>query len=194
MNKIKVIVGISFSTILLFSCGTTENNEKKEVKSELKEEVPSNSKINEISIEKIDEIRLEIESLSITPLELATTDLREKIKQKWSKIHFYVENDVVVKIKTYPHSEISKRTEEFYSNKDGLLLVVIEDNGEGDKGKEKSEIDKMYYFNGTKFIKEINKEQNSEFTIKESDAEELLSEFNEYIDIYKSKFLPDSIN
>jgi len=62
---------------------------------------------------------------------------------------------------------------------------VIEDNGNGVKGKPKSESDKMYYFNNGKLLEEINKEEGSEYAIKESDAEGLLAEFNEYLDIYR---------
>jgi hypothetical protein len=91
-----------------------------------------------------------------------------------------------MKVKTYPYTEISKRTEEFYANKEGLKLVVIEDNGEGEKGKPKDQLDKMYYFSSDKLIKEVSNQKESEYTVKESDAEELLSEFNEYLDIYKS--------
>jgi hypothetical protein len=183
MKKNKIVLGLMIATIALYNCNSNEN---KEMKNEGEEVISTYSTNQEISVENIDKIRTEIESLEITPVELTTAGLREKIKQKWVKIHFYVEKEVVVKIKTYPHPAISKRTEEFYANKDGLLLVVIEDNGEGAKGKEKSEIDKMYYYNNNKLIKELNKEEKSEYTIKESDGEELLSEFNEYLDIFKA--------
>lgn len=178
-----ILSGLMVVTIAFFSCNTNEN---KEAKNEAQQEISSNSANNETSVENIDKIRTEIESLQNKPIELTTYNLREKIKQKWMKIHFYIENDVVVKVKTYPYPEISKRTEEFYANKDGLLLVIIEDNGDSEKGKDKNQIDKMYYFNNNKLIKEISKEKDSEYTIKESDAEELLSEFNEYLDIYKT--------
>ncbi len=183
MKKNRLLIGIIVATVSLSSCNTAENND---VKKDAKENISKNPKDNELSVENIDKTRKRIESLQIKPFELSTKNLKEKIKQKWSKIHFYIENDVVVKVKTYPHPSISKRTEEFYANKDGLLLVVIEDNGEGKKGKENYEFDKMYYFNNNKKIKEINKEEKSEYTIRDSDAEELLSEFNEYLDVYQS--------
>ena len=43
----------------------------------------------------------------------------------------------------------------------------------------------MYYFNNGKLLEEINREEGSEYAIKESDAEGLLAEFNEYLDIYR---------
>ena len=95
-----------------------------------------------------------------------------------------MKDNQVVKVKTYPYTEISKRTEEFYTNEDGLVLAVIEDNGDGEKGKPNDEIDKMYYFDSGNLIKEVSSQKEDEHSIKASDAEELLSEFNEYIEIY----------
>jgi hypothetical protein len=96
-----------------------------------------------------------------------------------------LKDSVIVKVKTYPHPSISKRTEEFYANKDGLLMVVIEDNGSAAKNQEKDMVDKMYYFNGDSLIKETNKGTESEYNVRNSDAEELMTEFKEYLDIYK---------
>ena len=128
--------------VAAFGLNSCNLNESKEVKNDTQKEVSANPTDNAISTEDIDKTRSEIESLQIAPVELSTESLREKIKQKWSKIHVYVQNGNVVKIKTYPYAGISKRTEEFYANKDGLLLVVIEDNGEETNDKENNEIDK----------------------------------------------------
>ncbi len=186
MKKNIIIAGLLIATIGLSSCKSNESKENQEVKTDPPKEVASPTSSNPVpSVEEIDSMRAEIESLQIEPVEVSTSGLREKTRQKWSKIHFYVQNDIVVRVKTYPHPEITKRTEEFYANEDGLLLVVIEDNGEGAKGKPKNELDKMYYFNNGQLINESKKAKVSEYTIKESDAEELLSEFNEYLEIYK---------
>lgn len=182
MKNNKIIIGLLAATLGLTSCGGTKKQDTEKKDSNQQKEVVS--KEISMSVEKIDQFRTETEALSIKPIEVLSTNLREKTKQKWSKIHFYVNNDVVVKIKTYPYKEISKRTEEFYANKTGLLLAVIEDNGEGAKGKPKNEIDKLYYFNGDKLIKELTKGGEKEFNVRNSDAEELLVEFKEYMDIY----------
>ncbi len=186
MKKHTFIAGYFIATIGLIGCNSNEKNGNQEVKDEPKKETSSPILFDTLAaVEGINKMRTAIEALEINPFEISTSGLREKTKQKWSKIHFYVQNDVVIKVKTYPYSEISKRTEEFYANKDGLALVVIEDDGEGSKGKPKNELDKMYYFNNGKPIKELNKEAESEYTIKTSDAEELLAEYEEYLDIYK---------
>ncbi len=182
MKKIKIILGIMIAAIGLSSCNSNKNNT--EVKIETEKEVSTTPTKNLISVEEIDKTRSEIESLKLSPFEIPTTGLREKIKQKWSKIHFYVQNGIVVKVRTYPYLQITKRTEEFYANKDGLLLAVVEDNREGHEDNDQNEMDKMYYYSNGKLIKELKKEKELEYTIKESDAEELISEFNEYIEIY----------
>lgn len=185
MKKNTIILGLAFATLGLVSCNS--NNEEKQNEHSTEQPTDNNleaSSEGQISIEEIDKLRNEIESYDIKPIEISTSNLKEKTKQKWSKIHFYVKDNVLTKVKTYPYSEISKRTEEFYASESGLALVVIEDNGEGSKGKPKNEIDKMYYFNNGKLIKEISNNKEPEQTIKESGAEELLSEFNEYLQIY----------
>ena len=184
MKKHQSITGILIITVGLFSCNPKAKKETEAITAAPQTEVTAESSVPQISIEDLDAMRSAIESLEITPVEVTTSGLREKIKQKWSNIHFYVQNDKVVKVKTYPYPEISKRTEEFYANEDGLVLVVIEDDGEGTKGKSKNDIDKMYYFHKGKLLEELKKNEKSEYTVKESDAEELLSEFNEYLEIY----------
>jgi hypothetical protein len=187
MKKSTIIAVLFLSTLGLVSCNSnSEENAKDQSSEQTSENNLETSTEATTSIEEIDQLRGEIESLDIVPVELSTAELREKIKQKWSKIHFYVKDNKVVKVKTYPHSEISKRTEEFYALEEVLALVVIEDNGDGDKGKAKSELDKMYYFDNGKLLKEVSNEKETEHTIKESDAEELLSEFNEYLELYKN--------
>jgi hypothetical protein len=185
MKKKTIIIGLLTASLGIVSCNSNIEDKTEIQSSEQTTKTEATSE-SQISLEDIDKLRTEIESLDVKPIEISTANLREKIKQKWSKIHFYVVDDIVMKVKTYPYTEISKRTEEFYANKEGLKLVVIEDNGEGEKGKPKDQLDKMYYFSSGKLIKEVNNQKESEYTVKESDAEELLSEFNEYLDIYKA--------
>lgn len=134
----------------------------------------------------IDASRKAIEEKLGEPIVIETAKLREKIKQKWQKIHFYTVDNKVVRIKTYPYTNISQRTEEFYLDNGAPILFVIEDNGAGERGKTGEQIDKMYYFSNGKLIKEVSSGKETEYSIKESDAEELLSELNEYLEIFAS--------
>lgn len=178
-------------SILLFACNT--NSQNAESATDAKETTtPANTEqtavvVNTDSLVKvINSQRAKIEATieKVKPIEIATNDLRAKVRQKWSNIHFYTNNGEVVRIKTYPHSQISTRTEEFYLNDGALMLAVIEDNGEGKRGKSSESIDKMYYFNDGELIKEMHESKESEYSIKYSDAEELLVEVAEYLDIY----------
>jgi hypothetical protein len=186
MKKRIILSGLLIATMAIVSCNSNKE-QKAEEQTSIQANVPKDepSPEGQISVEEIDKLRAEIESFDIKPIEISTSTLREKIKQKWSKIHFYLKDSVIVKVKTYPHPSISKRTEEFYANKDGLLMVVIEDNGSAAKNQEKDMVDKMYYFNGDSLIKETNKGTESEYNVRNSDAEELMTEFKEYLDIYK---------
>jgi hypothetical protein len=121
---------------------------------------------------------------------LTTSNVREKIKQKWSKIRYDLVNDTVARIKTFPYEQISKRTEEFYFDKGQLVLVVIEDNGETPGGEPKKELDKLYYFKDGKMVEEVKNSNEKEYAIKNSEAVELLQEANEYIDLFYGKNNP----
>ena len=130
---------------------------------ETEKETALSSEEIEALIKEIDEQRNTIEENLGEATVLKTDSLRAKIKQKWSKIDYYSNQaGAVVRIKTYPYAEVSKRTEELYPADSSLILAVIEDNGEGERGKEKESIDKMYYFNGGEMIKEIATEGESE--------------------------------
>lgn len=132
----------------------------------------------------IDDKRADIESNAGEATEVSTESLKAKIKQKWSKLDFYTKDDVVVRVKTYPHAAVSKRTEEFYLDNGNLILAVVEDNGEGERGKSAEQIDKMYYYYNNEVIKEVRGENEAEYSIKDGDAEELLAELKEYLDIF----------
>lgn len=135
----------------------------------------------------VNENRAKIENAVAVPVEIATESLRAKISQKWEKIHFYLLEGEVVRIKTYPYQNISARTEEFYLSEGALILAVVEDNGESDRGKSLEEFDKAYYFYQGEIVKEIHSENENEYGIKDSDGEELLSEVQEYLDIYSAQ-------
>lgn len=154
----------------------TDESMEEEVKADYSAEVAS-----------IDQSRESIETAaeSITPVEVSTNELREQIKQKWKKIHFYSKDGKVIRVKTYPYNEISKRTEEFYFENGQLILAVIEDDGDGAMhGREKAEMSKMYYYKDGKQIYEVNKTSEEETSIRHSDGERLLQEAEEYLEVY----------
>jgi hypothetical protein len=135
----------------------------------------------------IDDKRREIESTIGEGISLSTENMRAKVKQKWEKLHFYTLNDQLVRIKTYPYAEISKRTEEFYLQDGELILAVIEDNGEGERGKSNENIDKLYYFYKGNPLKEVHVNEKAEYTIKNLDFEELQAEVKEYVEAYQNQ-------
>jgi predicted RNase H-like nuclease (RuvC/YqgF family) len=189
-NYLKNYVSPLLFLLVLLSCNNQSQKEKVEQ--------PANPEVNEQTSEienksqivaKADSVRSEIEKLveTIQPIELSTEGLRAQISQKWSKIHYYILDGKVIRIKSYPHDNISKRTEEFYFDKGNLILVCIEDNGTGERGKEKSVIDKMYYFNNDVFVEEKHNTNEPENQIRNSDSEKLLQEAKEYLEILNKK-------
>jgi len=52
------------------------------------------------------------------------------------------------------------------------------------KENPKEKLDKMYYFDNEKVVKELKSNKEVEHSIRTSDAEELLAEFYEYVEIF----------
>lgn len=181
MIKTKATLAIVL-IITLIACNESAK-QTEATSAETTTETETENSIDLAAAAAIDQKRSEIESSLSEPTVLSTAALKEKIKQKWEKIHFYTANDKVVRIKTYPYGNISTRTEEFYLENGILILAVVEDNGEGERGKSADQIDKMYYFQNNQIVKEV-RGQEEEYSVKDSDAEELLAELKEYMDIY----------
>jgi hypothetical protein len=85
----------------------------------------------------------------------------------------------LLRIKSYPHADVSKRTEEFYFRNGQLVLAVIEDDGSGPAG-ETSDDSKRYYFKEGRAVMELYASGEAEYSIRDSDAERLLQETREY--------------
>lgn len=134
-----------------------------------------------------DKLRAEIEAecSKLTPSEIKTDSLREQIHQKWAKIHYYNIDGKVVKIRTYPHENISERFEEFYFKDGKLVVAVINDKELKENAETRDDLDKMYYFGSDGFVDEINHSSEKETQIRHSDAERLQQEVEEYLE-----FLP----
>lgn len=192
----KSILKTSLISITLISFASCNQNENQSVNQEsadtetqkatevIQEPKSSNPGNVDSLVSVINAKRSEIESNLGEPVSIETTNLKAKIKQKWSKIHFYSNGNQIVRIKTYPYDNISKRTEEFYLDNEELILAVIEDDGSGEKGKTVDQIDKMYFFYEGTLIKELSNANEKEYSIKNSEAEELAQEVKEYLDIY----------
>jgi hypothetical protein len=184
----KFISALAVTALIFTSCVTTEKKETVEETetTEMQAEVAEPEVNADSLVAAIDDMRTSIEGAIGEPLSVSTEGLRAKVQQKWSTIHFYTVDGELARIKTYPHEGVSKRTEEFYVSGGELVLVTIEDDGSGEKGKSKDAFDKMYYFHQGEVIKEMGAEDEAEYSIRKSDGEELLSEFQEYKEIFES--------
>jgi hypothetical protein len=192
MKNIHLLL-IVFTIVICSSCENVqvEKEISQDSTQEQKIEESENAEVKSVDVDSlvaaIDTKRAEIENSASDPVAVSTSDLKEKIKQKWDKIHYYTIDGKLVRIKTYPHENITNRTEEFYLENDELLLAVIEDDGTGERGKSTEDIDKLYYFADGELIHEIHKSEEREYSLRKSDAEELQTEVREYIDIFNSQ-------
>lgn len=123
---------------------------------------------------------------SLTRKTLPTADLREQVKQKWSKIEYYLDGSDVVRVKTYPHTQVSQRTEEFYFDHGELMYAFIADRGAPEPEAGSRGGGKEYYYAHGKFVTERNTSGESEHTIRHSDEERLEQEAMEYLELYAS--------
>lgn len=190
MKIIKITLILSL-IVSMIGCSPSENKTENTVvkTSDMEADMtPADNKMNIDSVVKaIDQRRKFVEENKGEPVSISTADVREKIKQKWEKIHFYSIDGQVARIKTYPYDQISKRTEEFYLDNGKLVLAVIEDDGSGESGKEDKDIDKMFYFHENELIKGVRKGDEKEYGTKNLDAMKLMEEANEYLDIYAKR-------
>lgn len=133
----------------------------------------------------IDAMRAAIEeNLDIyEKVEIGKDQFREKTRQKWEKIHIYLEDGKVMRIKSYPYEGITKRTEEFYFDHGNLILAVIEDDGEEAGGKE--EVDKLIYFHNGEAYSEVSQGDEQELSSLKAEGEELYEETMEYLELLK---------
>jgi hypothetical protein len=151
------------------------------------EEVPEGEKAGLMA--SIETRRKAIEARdSLVRKTVATTGLREQIKQKWSRIDYYADGDQVVRIKTYPHAQVSTRTEEFYFDGGQLMYAYIEDKGTEDKERGGARTGgKEYFFARGKFVGEKNWSGEQEHSIRYSDEERLEQEALEYLELYRTQ-------
>jgi hypothetical protein len=185
-----MILGIAF---ICFSCGSnnkgTGNDQGNNTDTTMHADnsIVYTPKINTDSIVKVIDVergKIENRLTSLQKKSLPTKDLRAQIKQKWSKLDFYSDNNQIVRIKSYPYEKISHRTEEFYFQNGKLMLAFIEDEGFPYVGKSDKRVGKTYYFFDDTFINEVNPTNEKETTIRSSDGERLLQEAKEYLELF----------
>ena len=140
----------------------------------------------------ITEVNLLVDKIEATKekmqrIEILSKDLNsDQIKQKWSKIHFYLEKGKVCRIKTYPHEENSKQTDEFYFDNDQLVFAILQDNGDQATGKQELNFGRMYYFKDDELVKEVIHSEKKDNELKSSESKRLLEEANEYLELLKN--------
>jgi preprotein translocase subunit YajC len=188
MKKILIIV---FATIIATFIACSPNKKNQEAKEKQKQDsiAAADKAIKEadslVKVIALERTRIENKLISLQKKSLSTTNLRAQIKQKWSEIDFYTENDKIVRIKTLPYKEISNRTEEFYFQKDKLILAYINDIGLQIKdNKFERGTGKTYYYSEDAVIKEENLSGEKETSIRDSDSERLLQEAKEYLTLF----------
>jgi hypothetical protein len=189
MNK-KLLI-IAAATFAFAACNTPQKEENKEVEVEktvTTEEETEESTSMDIDVDAvcadINTYRQAIEDKleTLERVEMDTTTARAQIGQKWATIHYYFDGGELVRVKTYPHEGVSERTEEFYYQNGALICAVVEDSGM-DQGKEESIDGKVYYYHEGTSIREVNNTGEKEYSIRESDAERLMQEAMEYLEM-----------
>lgn len=80
-------------------------------------------------------------------------NIKESIRQKWSKMDAYYDGGKLVRLQLYPHEGVSERTEEFYVIDDKLVFAFIQDKGPKHEGRDMGEPGKEFYFENGKLIK-----------------------------------------
>ncbi|MGY6561919.1 MAG: hypothetical protein ACXITV_07420 [Luteibaculaceae bacterium] len=173
MKNAILFVSVAFVSTLMVSCGSN-NSASQNV-----EVVDSTAVALDATVLTIDEYRKSVENAQIEPVELTTESMSAEVKEKWSKIHFYADNGDLVKIKTYPH-EGSEKTEEFYFQDGKLVTAVIESNGAGTKGKDKSALDQVLYFSEGSLIANFIFGEASSIEEGKEKADKILGEAAEY--------------
>ena len=176
--RLIVLMSVLFSGLAWFSVACAESDEFK-----------GSAEEREKLVAEITQQRMAIEARKSTlkQQEVSTAKLNERIKQKWSKIHFYSENGELVRVKTYPHPGISTRTEEFYYQDGDLIFAYIEDDGTTEDETGGAHQDgKEYYYHKGQFVEEKNMSGEKEYSIRHSDEERLEAEATEYQDIFNS--------
>lgn len=139
-------------------------------------------------LEKIESIRDDIKGSlsSLERIEIHLDSARSQVRQKWSKMHAYVKNGEIVRIKMYPHESISLRTEEFYYENEKIRFVFIEDKGMKHKSSDAEKFGRSFWFEKDRLVKADDHSKDGRELRKVSYEERLLDEAYEYLDIAKS--------
>ena len=103
---------------------------------------------------EISDYRLKIENTAdqLEKKELDLSVARAEVSQDWNKLEYFLSDDEVVKIKTYPSEEGKNKTEEFYFLDNQLVFALIEDDLNRSEAANEESSDKAYYFSEGQLI------------------------------------------
>lgn len=150
LNTTLILLGM----IGFYSCSESETENKSEDEIETTMEPAMDVVEEDNALQMRNEIEDYRQTIENTKAELAkgTIDLsaaRAEISQDWQKLDFYKSGDKVVRIKTYPTTEIGSKTEEFYFIDDELVFALVENEGtEKDAMDNEVAGEAFYYSNG----------------------------------------------
>lgn len=142
---------------------------------------------------EISNYRLKIENTAdqLEKNELDLSIARANVSQDWNRLEYFISNDEVVKIKTYPSEEGKSKTEEFYFLENQLVFAMIEDAVDEEESMDSESSGKSFYFSDGQLI------VSEEYEITEASSEEkdailqgsnLQDEAREYLKlIYESR-------
>jgi hypothetical protein len=140
---------------------------------------------------EIEAYREKVEN-SLESLEKKTIDLsaaRAEISERWEKLDYYLSDDQVVRIKTYPHRDQRDRTEEFYFMEGELVFALMEKEGADKKGRSDETAGSAFYYDNWELILSMNiPEEDEEVSTDEEDVElamRLREEAKEYLEMVK---------
>lgn len=89
-NDTQGLMALSLAFMLFTACTKQAENQNNSAK-EMADSTSLMPNVDSL-IQVIDLKRSETEGLAVEPLVLTTDSMREKLRQKWSKIHFYISN------------------------------------------------------------------------------------------------------
>jgi len=191
----KVILSLLSGLILLCSC----NNSAEKTKETKIDNTIDKSQLDTANdaglVEESEKLKASIEAMapSLQKQEILLKDSKANasIKQKWMKMDVYRDSSGMIRrIKLYPHTGVSERSEEFYYDKEELFFVYIGDHGVATENNDEGKPGKEFHFSGSRLVKYDDNSGDSELN-KEEERKmyeaSLPVEAKEYMEIAKNK-------
>lgn len=106
-----------------------------------------------------------------TRSEISTDSMNARIRQKLGKLACYSKNGNLLRIKSYPHAQVSSRTEEFHFRDGEVIFAYIEVDGMHGEGNDVHTKGKEFYCNDGQFVAIRNMSGDSERSVRNSDSQ-----------------------